>query len=381
MDDLPGRVRVVVVGGGIAGVSVARHLAGLGESDVLLLEREPMLGARASAASAGGLRQQFAAEHDVLCAMEGVRQIRRLREETGHDPEFRPHGYLMLACEEPRWRTYQAGAAMQRRLGLPVQTLSPEEVARRWPLLRTSDLLGGVFCGTDGVCDPHAVVQGFAAFARARGVRIATGVGVTGLLRDGEAVRGVETDRGPVRAEFVVDAGGAWATKVAAMAGIPLPLRPCKRQIFSTRPFPLPPDLPLVLDLDRHFYFRPESGGAILSAAEVEDVSDLEPVLDWSGVPDLVERAVHRCPDLAEASIARGWAGLRTLTPDDSAILGEAPGRPGFILAAGLGGHGITQGPAVGLAVAELIVRGESTTIPLAPFRVGRFSDPASPSV
>jgi sarcosine oxidase subunit beta len=376
MTELPRRVRVVVVGGGIVGVSVARHLAGLGETDVLLLEREPMLGSRASAASAGGLRQQFPAEHDVLMAMEGVRQIRRLAEDTGHDPEFRSHGYLMLACRKSRRQAYEAGAALQRRLGLPVETLSPAEIAKRWALLRTSDVLGAVFCGADGICDPHAVVQGFAAHARARGVRIATGVEVTGLLPDGPAVRGVATDHGDVRSEFVVNAGGAWAARLAATAGIALPLRPCKRQIFSTRPVPLPSDLPLVLDLDRRFYFRPESGGAILSAAEVEEVADLEPVLDWSGVPDLVERAVHRCPALAEASIARGWAGLRTLTPDDSAILGEVPGRPGLVLAVGLGGHGITQGPAVGLAVAELIIRGKSSSLPLAPFHVGRFSDP-----
>jgi sarcosine oxidase subunit beta len=273
---------------------------------------------------------------------------------------------------------YERQAALQNRHGVPTEVLSPEDVRRRFPLLRTEDLKGAVFCATDGTCDPHAVVQGFASFARARGVRLATETAVTGLLRDGPAVRGVVTNRGEVHAEYIVDAGGAWAGRIAAMAGVSLPLRPCKRQIFSTRPFPIPKELPLVLDLDRRFYFRPESGGVILSAAEVEEVDHFEPVLDWTGVPDLVERAVWRCPALAEASIAGGWAGLRTLTPDESAILGDVPGVPGLLLAAGLGGHGITQGPAVGLALAERIVHGKARTLSLEPFRLNRFSIPAA---
>ncbi len=342
----------------------------------MLLERDPMLGSRASAASAGGLRQQFSEEPDVLFAMEGVRQIRRLLAETGFDPEFRVNGYLLLAASGARLAALETQAAMQRRLGLPVEVLSPAEVGRRFGVLHTGDLHGAAFCASDGYCDPHAVVQAFAATARAAGIAIRTGVEVTGLLRQGVSVTGVRTTAGEIRAEYTVDAAGAWGGRIASMAGLSLPLRPRRRQIFNTHPFDFrfPADLPLVIENERPFYFRPESGGAILSLAEVDEVPDLEPVLDRSRLDVLVERAVHRCPALEQASIAGGWAGLRTLTPDDRAILGDAPGAPGLVLAVGLGGHGVTHGPAVGLAIAERIVHGAARTLSLAPYAPARFA-------
>ena len=159
------------------------------------------------------------------------------------------------------------------------------------------------------------------------------------------------------------------------MAGLDLPLAPCRRQIFATHPIDVPKDLPLVLDLDDPFYFRPEAGGVILSAAEVEETRSFDLTLDEGGLDALVTRAIHRCPMLADATIARGWAGIRTLTPDGSAILGDAPGRPGLLLAVGMSGHGITHGPAVGLVIAERIVHGEATSLPLAPFAADRFGD------
>jgi len=362
----------VIVGGGVIGLSVAHHLARLGESDVLLLEREKLLGSGSSGASAGGLRQQFAEEANVRFAMEGVRQILRLEEETGHNPEFRRYGYLLLASTDERFAELGLNVALQNRLGLSSEVLSPEEVAHRWPVLRTDDLAGAAFCGEDGYCDPHAILTAFRETARSAGIRVETGVEVTGLLRSGPAVRGVATAVGDVRAEIVVDAGGPHAGDVARMAGLDLPLRPCRRQIFATHPFDIPRDLPLVIDMDNPFYFRPEGGGVILSAAEVEETRDFDLSVDETGLPDLVERAIHRCSALADATIARGWAGLRTLTPDGSAILGEAPGAPGLLLAVGMSGHGITHAPAVGLSLAELIVNGRSS-LPLESFRAGRF--------
>ncbi|MEN8149567.1 MAG: FAD-binding oxidoreductase, partial [Planctomycetota bacterium] len=239
----------------------------------------------------------------------------------------------------------------------------------------TDDLAGAAFLGTDGYMEPHALLTGFERFARKAGVAIETGVTVNGLLRDGDAVTGVATDRGEVRAEFVVNAAGPRGGEIAAIAGLDLPLSPCRRQIFATHPIDVAPDLPLVLDLDDPFYFRPEAGGVILSAAEVEETRSFDTAVDSGGLEELVERAVHRCPKLMDATIARGWAGLRTLTPDGSAILGDAPGVPGLLLAVGMSGHGITHGPAVGLTIAERIVFGEARSLPLEPFRAERFGD------
>ncbi len=379
MSDLPGRADVVIVGGGIIGTALAHHLGRLGARDVLLLERERLLGTGSTGASAGGLRQQFEKEHDVLFAMEGVRQILRLEEETGVDPDFRRHGYFLLAGTEETRERLLADIALQNRLGLPAVFLAPREIATRYPVLRTEDLAGAAFCPTDGYCDPHRILQAFRASAKGAGIRIETGVEVRGFLRDGPRVTGVRTDRGDVRAAYVVNAAGPWGGDLARLAGLPLPLRTCRRQIFATHPCDVPGDLPLVIDLDHPFYFRPEVGGVILSAAEVEETRNYDLEVDETGLPELVERAVHRCPALAEARIARGWAGLRTLTPDGSAILGDAPDVPGLLLALGMSGHGITHAPAVGLALAERIVHGESRTLPLHPFRADRFDGNAGP--
>ncbi len=376
MITLPNNARVVIVGGGVIGLSIAAHLTRLGETDLLVLEKENLLGSGSSAASAGGLRQQFAEEVNVLYAMEGVRQIRRLPEETEFDPEFKEHGYLLLAGTPERAEDLARQVELQNRLGLPSEMLGVAEIAHRFGVLRTDDLCGAAFCATDGYCDPHAIVMAFADTVRKSGGRIVTGVEVTGFSGDGNRITGVRTSQGPVDAEFTVIAAGPHGGEVARRADLTLPLTPCRRQIFCTHPFDFPPDLPLVIDLDHPFYFRPEGGGVILSAAEIEETRDFNLKLSETGLPDLVERAVHRCPSLLPATISRGWAGIRTLTPDGLAILGDAPGRPGLLLAVGMSGHGITHAPAVGLALAERIVHGESRTLPLEPFRADRFEGP-----
>ena len=373
MSDLPPSARVVIVGGGVIGLSIAHHLGRLGEVDAVLFEREPLPGTGSSGASAGGIRQQFGEEWNILFAMEGRRQILAHRGETGFDPDFREHGYLLLAGSEATRARLLRDVALQNRLGLPTEFLEPAEIARRFPELETGDLVGAAFCGTDGSLDPAALLQGWRRSAEASGIRIETGTPVTAIERAGAAVTGVVTPRGRVAAEFVVDAGGPWGAEIAAMAGLALPLRPCRRQIFVTRPFPIRADLPLVLDLDHPFYFRPEAGGVLLSGAEVEETRSYDRTLDESGLEALVERAVHRCPTLAEAEISGGWAGIRTLTPDGSAILGDAPGVPGLLLAVGMSGHGITHAPAVGRVLAERIVHGAAASLPLEPFRADRF--------
>ena len=153
----PDEVRVVVIGGGVIGLSVAHHLARLAENRVILYEQEPLLGKGSSGSSAGGIRQQFGEEANVLYAMEGVRQIICLERETGFDPDFRQHGYLLLATTKPRLERLARDVEMQNRLGLDSEILSPSEVAARFPALRTDDLTGAAFCGSDGYMNPHAL--------------------------------------------------------------------------------------------------------------------------------------------------------------------------------------------------------------------------------
>ncbi len=373
--DLPASAPCVVVGGGIAGVALASHLADLGMRGVTVIEREPGLGEGATAKSAGGIRQQFADPDLVRAAQATIRMVATFAEDTGVDPAFRPHGYLLLATEEARVRRLRAEAEAQRALGLVVEHLGPAEVKSRFPCLSVDDVLAANFCGTDGYLAPHSLVEGFRTRARRGGAVFATSREAVALEISGGRIVGVRTAAGRVAAPRVAVAAGADAGALLASAGVRVPLRPTLRRLHFTHSIPdLPPTLPLVLDLDRPFYFRPEAGGALLSLAEVEEGGRPERAeADGGALPDrLVERALNRCPLLGSARLLRSWSGHRTLTPDDRPVLGEAPGVPGLWLAVGFGGHGITHAPSLCLALAEAMVGGAPCTLSLDPYRPGR---------
>jgi len=371
----PPRVPCVIVGGGIAGVAAAAHLADLGIRGVVVLEREPRLGEGATGRSAGGIRQQFTDPQLVRAARVTVRMLETFSADTGVDPEFRRHGYLLLATDPDRARRLREEGDLQRGLGLAVETLGPDAVKERFPCLETGDVIAANFCGTDGYLSPHALVEGYRSRAQGGGAEFRTSRRVEAVeFRDGR-VSGVRTAEGFVAADRVLVASGADAGPLLEEAGVPLPLRPTLRRIHATHPLPaVPRDLPLVLDLDKPFYFRPESGGVLLSLAEVEEGGTPERMGGTEGAltDRLVERALARCPLLGEARFLASWSGHRTLTPDDRPILGEAPDRPGLWLAVGFGGHGITHAPSLTRALAEEMVHGASTTLPLGPYRPNR---------
>jgi sarcosine oxidase subunit beta len=373
--ELPPSAPFIIVGGGIAGTALAAHLADLGVRGVLLLEREPNLGEGATSRSAGGIRQQFGDPALVLAARETVRMLGTFARDTGIDPAFRSHGYLLLATGEPRARKLREEAAMQRGLGLDVEVLDAAGVKRRFPCLEAGDVLAGAFCGTDGYLAPHALVEGYRAVARRGGAEIRTSREVLSLEIAGGRVAGVRVGDALVAAPAVAVAAGADAGPLLAAAGVPVPLRPTLRRLWFTHAIPaLPRDLPLVLDLDQPFYFRPEAGGALLSLAEVEEGGRSESAAgDGAALPErLVERAVNRCPLLGDARLLRGWSGRRTLTPDDRPVVGPAPGVAGLHLAVGFGGHGITHAPSLCRALAETVAGGRPRTLDLAPFAPDR---------
>ena len=373
--ELPRSAPCVVVGGGIAGAALAAHLARLGMEGVVLLEREPALGEGATARSAGGIRQQFT-DPDLVRAARATRRILDgFAEETGVDPEFRAHGYLLVATTEARAARLRVEAAAQRGLGLEVEHLDASGVKRLFPCLSVDDVVGANFCPSDGYLSPHGLVEGYRALARRHGAVVATSREAISLAVEGGRVRGVRTAAGVVETPRAAVATGADAGPLLESVGVRLPLAPMLRRLWFTHPLPaLPRELPLVLDLDDPFYFRPEPGGALLSLAEVEEGgrSERPGPVDGSLPDRLAERAVNRCPVLGDARLLRGWSGHRTLTPDDRPILGEAAAVRGLWLAVGFGGHGITHGPSLCLALAEEMTAGKATLLPLDPYRETR---------
>lgn len=362
---------VLVVGAGIVGCSVAYHLAKLGCRNVIVLEREAV-GSGSTGVCAGGIRQQFSSETNIRLSVESLEFLKHFEEETGHDPELRQHGYLILATDEGQLEVLRRNVEIQRSLGVEVELLPPEEAERLVPGLNIEDVLGATYCPSDGYADPHSVVQGLAEAARRLGVRILQGTEVRGIKVEGEEVSGVVTDEQEFSAPVVVDAAGPWAGLVARTAGLDLPVRPSRRHIFSTEPVLSSSDpLPMVVDFGNGFWFRREGPCIIFGMRNPEEPEGFEATVDWDFLSGpLAEAACHRAPFLADLGIKGGQAGLHLDTPDRNAILGPSE-LDGLYLACGFSGHGFMHAPAAGRALAELIISGraELDISPLSPER------------
>jgi sarcosine oxidase subunit beta len=352
---------VVIIGGGVIGLSVAYHLAKLCAQDIVVLEKEPMLGMGSTGKCAGGIRQQFSTEVNIRLAMESVRFFETFDQELGADPEFRQYGYLFLATTEEDAAVFQHNVSLQRGLGLAVDVLSPQEAAELVPSLNVEDVLLATYCPSDGYADPHSVLQGLAKGARRLGVEIHTETEATAVEVTANRIRAVVTNHGRIETPVLVDAAGPWLATVARMAGIELPVLPYRRQVFVTNPFAAIPDpLPMVIDFQPSFYFRKEGPGILMGMTDDLEPSSFNTHVDWDFLEQVVEKAIHRAPVLAEAGFMDGWGGLYAVTPDDNPILGPLPEVAGLICAGGFSGHGFMQAPAVGRVLAEMIVHGYS---------------------
>ena len=366
---------IVIIGGGIVGLSIAYHLAARGCHDVCVLERG-RIGQGATAKATGGIRQQFSSEINIRLSQESLKRFERFEEEMGCSADFRQVGYLFLASSGEDWAWLQEAAALQRRLGVPVKLLTPDEAGGLVPGLRTGDLLGATFCGTDGIADPHAVLHGLARQARRLGVRILEGREVTGILRDGGRVQGVQVKGGEaVAAALVVNAAGVHAKDVGLMAGVEIPVEPHHRQAFVAEPLEgLANSIPMTVDLQSGTYLHVErNGNIVLGGGDHGDRRGFDERLDWSLLPRLIEAVTHRLPALESARIQRGWAGLREMTPDELAIVGPVLDTEGFFVAAGFSGHGFMHAPAIGKVMAELILDGKASTIDISALSLDRF--------
>jgi sarcosine oxidase subunit beta len=372
MGDWKDTADVAIVGGGIMGASTAYHLARRGCTDVVILEKD-LLAQASTGLSAGGIRQQFSHPANIRLSQEAVRVFERFEEEFGVDMEFRQVGYLFLAQSEEVWQEFLTNVEVQRRYGVPVEALSPQEIKERWPYLNVEDLRGGTFCGQDGYADPYMAAMGFANAARRLGVRIEEQTRVTSLCLEGGRARGVQTTQGPIWAPVVIDVAGPWGAEVARMAGFELPVQPVRRQVFVTAAFdPIPKPVPMILDIEPAFYFRGEGPGVLMGMSDPDEPPSFNTNVDYGFMEKVIDAAIHRAPILEDCQINRGWGGLYAVTPDDNPIIGPLPGVEGFLCAIGFSGHGFQQAPTVGRILSELILDGR-TDFDLSPFAHDRF--------
>jgi sarcosine oxidase subunit beta len=363
---------VVIIGGGVIGLSIAYHLGQKKAGMIVLLEKG-QLGEGSTSRCVGGIRTQFSTEINILFSLESMKTFDRFEEEFGVNPEFKRIGYLFLATTDQDVKVFQQNLILQKQFGIPVEWLHPDEIRRRFPYLKMDDILGGTFSPRDGYAGPSEVLSGFAGGAKRTGVRIYEGVEAKEILVDKGKVTGVRTNGGEISSPVVVNAGGPYASLVAEMAGLRIPVKPLRRQVFVTAPFHLTDQtIPLTIDFHRGWYFRQEVDGFLLSGP-----LDREPSFntntDYEAMVEASENAIYRVPALEKAQIARGWAGLYEISPDNHAILGKVPGLEGFILANGFSGHGFQHSPAVGKVISELILEGKAKTIDISSLSIERF--------
>lgn len=373
------QAEAVIVGGGVIGTSIAFHLAKLGMRDVVLLDQSH-LAAGSTGRSVGLIETNYAVAVNVALAKHGHDEFARFPEITGGTADFHRRRYLETVADGSQEAHLVHAVEMGRRHGVHVRLVNPEEITEAFPELRVDDITRGLLSEDAGFCDPHSVASSYAAAARRLGASIHTKTPAERILVQEGRVAGVHTPRGDLRAPVVVNATGPWCNDLLRPLGITLPVVRWQRQIFVTSPHPeIPNDRPMYIDLPRRFYFRQELGGGfILGLVEDDPAQESElasPETDWEFKTRAVEAAVHRVPKLAESSITNAWSGVVTFTPDQLPILGPVEEVDGLYLANGMSGYGVMISPGVGLALAEIIVRGESRTIDISSLRYDRFQE------
>jgi sarcosine oxidase subunit beta len=370
---------VIIIGGGISGAAAAWELAREGHSVTLLEARA--LAAMASGWTLGGVRQSGRHPAELPLARAAVDIWAGLAEALGADVGYRRGGNLRLARDDAEAGAIRALVERQRAQGLDLHYLDgPAEVRAVAPAL-SDRIVAASYCPSDGHADPVASVAAFAGAARRHGAVIREGIRVTGLIRQGGRVIGVETAQGPLHADRVVLAAGVHAPELMAPLGLVLPLE--LRLVSVLQTAPLPPMLDQVLGVaNAGCAARQEIGGRLrvttgigpwLRPLEGWRAEDLHP--SAADVSLLGERIAAILPAFRAAPLARLWGGLIDLTPDGLPVLDAPPETPGLVIAAGFSGHGFCLGPVTGRIVADLVL-GRQERHPIAPFRLARFAGP-----
>jgi 4-methylaminobutanoate oxidase (formaldehyde-forming) len=367
-DALPERARVVVIGGGIGGCSILYWLARLGVTDAVLIERAQLTSGSTfhSAGLVGQLRGSLSLTRMM---MNSVELYRELGEEVELETGWREVGSLRLASSKERMEELQRQADWAETFGLPFHLISADEAQGLFPIMTTDGVYGAGYLPTDGYLDPSQVTLALAKGARQRGAQIFTETRVTAITTSRGRVTGVDTDRGSIECDVVVNAGGIYAHEIGQLVGVHVPIVPMAHQYVITKDEGLSRDMPTMRDPSLLVYYRGESGGLIAGGYERNPApwglsgiaSDFNNQLlreDWDRFADIFEAATKRVPSLAHAEIVTLINGPEAFTPDGEFILGPSDVR-GFWVAAGFCAHGIAGSGGMGQLVAQWIIDGQ----------------------
>lgn len=362
---------VVIIGGGAVGLSTAYQLALLGITDVLVLDKDSLVKG-ATGRNGGGVRAQWTSEENIRLARDSMEAFQRFAQDTGHNIFYRRSGYLFLTRREEQLQKLRDAAAFQNDHGVGTRLIDLDQVADIVPGINTDGCIGASWNPDDAIIFPWPLVWGWKEAATKRGVDVAVHTEVTGLEMQGGRVVAVQTNRGRIGCDWVVNAAGAFSKRVAAMADLQLPNFPERHEILVTEP--LKPFLdPMLVDLSTGLYVSQDMRGEVIGGLGTHHVESL----DWSSSLEFLREFSKQLkgllPHMGPVRVLRQWAGSYDKTPDHKPVLGAGSAGPSNLLQAnGFSGHGMMISPMVGRIIAQHIA-GIKPDVPLASFSLDRF--------
>jgi len=383
-DQVPKAARVVIIGGGIMGCSVAYHLTKCGVKDAVLLEQGRL--SCGTTWHAAGLVGQLRTSSNITRLVQYSAELyARLEAETGQATGWKQCGSVLVARTPERAELFKRIASAAAAQGVSCESISTKAAADHYPIMRTDDIVGALWLPLDGKVNPADVTQALAKGARMGGVRILERTRVTAIHVQAGAATGVSTDKGEIKADIVVNCAGQWAKQVGRMCGVTVPLHSAEHMYIVTgRIDGVHPDLPVLRDPDGYIYVKEEVGGLLMGGFEPEAkpwaMNGIPENFEFGMLPDdwdqfeiLMQNALIRLPALETAEIKTFMNGPESFTPDNNFILGEAPALKNFFVGAGFNSIGIASAGGAGRALAEWIVAGEPTS-DLWPVDIRRFA-------
>ena len=367
---IPSHARVVVIGGGVIGTSVAYHLAHMGWRDVVLVERDRVTSG--TTWHAAGLMVTFGSTSETSTEMRKYTRdlYARLEAETGQATGLRQCGFIEVASDRDRLEEYRRVSAFNRYCGIDVQEITPREVRDLFPIADVDDVLAGFYVKDDGRVDPVDVTMALSKGARMQGATVIEGVSVLDVLTRNGAVTGVRTTQGDIACEYVVNCAGMWARQLGARAGVSIPLQSAEHYYLITEPVPgIDRAWPVLEDPGCYGYYREEGGGLMVGLFEAacapwkldgvpDDFSFGEIPPDWDRMTPYLEKAMSRVPISQEVGVKKFFCGPESFTPDLRPCVGEAPEVKNYFVAAGLNSIGILTGGGLGRVIAHWIITG-----------------------
>lgn len=367
------KAQVVIIGAGISGCSIAYNLAKKGVKDIVVIDKNYICSGSTGRCGAG-VRMQWGTEMNCKIAKQSIEFYEHANEilEYDRDVEFKQEGYLLVADTDKELIQFKKNIELQNSLGIPSKMLTLQEAKEIVPYLNTDVLKGAAFCGKDGFLNPFKTTDAFYRAAQRLGVEFYTFTEATGIKVEKNKVVGVDTNKGYISTNIVVNATNGYSKQLCDMVGVDIPVYSERHQILVTEPVESMQG-PMVMSFGLNFYIQQSPEGSfIMGRGDANEPRDLRITSSWHFVEEMAKTIETVLPPIMQLRMVRQWAGLYNMTPDKQPIYDKAENVEGFYLAVGYSGHGFMFGPITGVVMSEMIL-GEKPTVDVSMLNLNRF--------